>query len=80
VKVGDANSATRIANVTGTFTAANTVSTGQTAAAEGQILSGYSAWVDGAEKKGSIASLAATTYNTSASNQTIAAGKYLSGA
>lgn len=53
VTVGDANSATRIANVAGTFTKANTVSSGQTAASASQIKSGYSAWVDGAEVKGS---------------------------
>ena len=53
IKVGDAGSATRIANVTGTFTDASTVSSGQTAAAAAQIKSGYSAWVDGAEVKGS---------------------------
>lgn len=40
---------------TGVFTAANTVSAGQTAASASQILSGYSAWVDGAEVKGNIA-------------------------
>ena len=79
VKVGDANSATRIANVTGTFTDASTVSSGQTAAAAAQIRTGYSAWVDGAEVKGSIANLAATTYNTSSSDQTIASGKYING-
>ena len=79
IKVGDANSATRIANVTGTFTDAATVSSGQTAAAAAQIRTGYSAWVDGAEVKGSIANLAATTYNTSTSDQTIASGKYISG-
>ena len=79
IKVGDANSATRIKNVTGTFTDAATVSSGQTAAAAAQIRTGYSAWVDGAEVKGSIANLAATTYNTSTSDQTIASGKYISG-
>ena len=79
IKVGDANSATRIKNVTGTFTDASTVSSGQTAAAAAQIRTGYSAWVDGAEVKGSIANLGATTYNTSTSDQTIASGKYISG-
>jgi len=53
VKVGDANSATRIANVTGTFTSSSTVSSGQTAAGASQIKSGYSAWVNGSEVKGS---------------------------
>lgn len=54
VKVGDASDDDRITAVTGTFTDASTVSTGQSAAAAAQILSGYSAWVDGAEVKGSI--------------------------
>ena len=52
VRVGDSGSATRIKNVTGTFTEASTVSSGQTAAGVAQILSGYSAWVDGAEVLG----------------------------
>lgn len=55
VKVGDAGSAGRIKNVTGTFTDASTVSSGQTAAGAAQIRSGYSAFVDGAEVKGSLA-------------------------
>lgn len=55
VTVGDAGSSTRIANVTGTFTDASTVSSGQTAATAAKILSGYSAWVDGAEVKGTYA-------------------------
>ena len=64
VKVGDSGSSTRIKNVTGTFTDASTVSSGQTAAATGQILSGYSAWVDGEEVQGSIAN-GVITNNTS---------------
>lgn len=71
VRVGDAGSATRIKNVTGTFTAANTVSTGQTAAAAGQILSGYSAWVNAAEVKGSIPIKTSSDIAVSASNNTI---------
>jgi len=57
ITVGDDSNATKIHNVTGTFTDASTVSSGQTAAAAGQILSGYSAWVDGAEVQGSIANI-----------------------
>jgi len=52
VTLGDTGSATRLLNVTGTFTAASTVSSGQTAATAASIISGYSAWVDGAEVKG----------------------------
>lgn len=56
VKVGDSADDDRITAVTGTFTGASTVSSGQTAAAAGQILAGYSAWVNGAEVEGSIVS------------------------
>lgn len=49
--------------VPGAFTQANTVSSGQTAAAAGQILSGYSAWVDGAEVQGSVANGSGITFN-----------------
>lgn len=54
ITVGDSASATRIKNVTGTFTSASTVSSGQTAAGAAHILSGYSAWVDGEEVKGAL--------------------------
>ena len=54
VQVGDSADSDRIASVTGTFTDASTVSTGQTAATAGEILTGYSAWVDGAEVQGSL--------------------------
>ena len=76
VKVGDANSAGRIKNVTGTFTDSSTVSSGQTAAAAGQMLSGYSAWVDGAEVKGSIATKAASDLTASGKTVTVPAGYY----
>lgn len=52
ISVGDTGLATRIANMTGTFTDASTVSSGQTAATADKILSGYSAWVDGVEVQG----------------------------
>ena len=61
IKVGDAGDDDRIAGVAGTFTASNTVSSGQTAAAAAQILSGYSAWVNGAEVQGSIATMTLPT-------------------
>jgi len=57
VKVGDSADDDRIASVTGTFTSSSTVSSGQTAAAAAQILSGYSAWVNGAEVKGNISTI-----------------------
>ena len=76
VKVGDANSAGRIKNVTGTFTDSSTVSSGQTAAAAGQMLSGYSAWVDGAEVKGSIATKTASNLTVSGATVTVPAGYY----
>lgn len=59
VNNGNAN----VYSVKGTFTSASTVSSGQTAAAAGQILSGYSAWVNGAEVKGSVANGSGITFN-----------------
>lgn len=78
VRVGDSGSATRIKNVTGTFTAASTVSTGQTAAGAGQILTGYSAWVDATEVKGTIPIKTSSnvTVDSSGNNITIPAGYY----
>ena len=46
-----------VAQVTGTFTGANTVSAGQTAATADKILTGYSAWVNGQEVLGSYTGL-----------------------
>ena len=48
-------------SITGGFTGANYVSTGQTAANSSQILEGYSAWVNGNEVKGNITTKAAAT-------------------
>ena len=45
-----------IFGITGTFTNTSTVSSGQTAATPAQIITGYSAWVQGNEVKGNIAS------------------------
>lgn len=56
VEVGDADDSDRIAGATGTFSGASTVSSGQTAAGRAQILDGYSAFVDGDEVKGTLAS------------------------
>lgn len=61
VKVGDANDDDRLASVTGTFTGSSTVTSGQTAASSAQILSGYSAWVNGAEVLGGISTMTLPT-------------------
>ena len=76
IKVGDANDDDRIATATGTFTASSTISSGQTGAAAAQILTGYSAFLDGAEVKGSMASNGATggTISTKAGSVVIPAG------
>ena len=78
VKIGDANDDGRLANITGSYT---TVSSGQKPVVASAMLSGYSGFADGSDEvKGDIQSKAAATYNTSSSDQTIAAGQYLSGA
>ena len=76
VKVGDSNDDDRIAGMTGTFTDASTVTSGQTAATAAQIVSGYSAWVDGAEVQGSIAAKTASDVTVSGDTVTIPAGTY----
>ena len=68
------------ANIFGVAGNANVVDTSSGDATAAQILSGKKAYVDGKLVTGSIASLAAKTYTPGTSNQTIAAGKYLSGA
>lgn len=76
VKVGDANDDDRIAGVAGTFTAANTVSSGQTAATAAQLLTGYSAFISGAELQGTMASNGSTsgTISTKAGTVNIPSG------
>ena len=76
VKVGDANDDDRITSATGTFTSANTISSGQSAATAAQLLTGYSAFINGAELEGSMASNGATggTISTKAGTVTIPAG------
>lgn len=74
VKVGDAGNSNRIANVTGTFTKANTVSSGQSAASASQILDGYSAWVDGAEVQGAIQTQTISQGTTTVSGTTATRG------
>ena len=81
IQVGDSASSGRIASVIGTFTDSSTVSSGQTAASAAQIRSGYSAWVDGAEVKGSLANGTITNNTTlpsgSTSSGTITDGSYI---
>ena len=72
VNVGDSNDEDRIAGVTGTFT-------GDADAVAGDLLSGKTAYVKGEKITGSLESQGAQTINTSTNDQTIAAGKYLSG-
>lgn len=60
VKVGDADDDDRIAGVTGTYT--GVLSSGQTAMAAGQLLTGYSGFVNGSDEiKGSMADKAGTS-------------------
>lgn len=73
---GNIKTGVTVLGVAGTFTAANTVSSGQTAAAAGQILSGYSAWVGGSEVKGNIPTRTATNVTVSGKSITTAAGYY----
>lgn len=73
-KVGDAGDDDRILGVTGTFTAANTVSDGQTAASASEILAGYSAWVDGVEVHGSIEDTQIVEGTTTVSGSTATRG------
>ena len=72
IKVGDSSDDDRVLAVTGTFTDASTVSSGQTAAAATQILTGYSAWVDALEVKGSMTNNGAVSkvLDATTSNQT----------
>lgn len=62
--------------ITGTF---NGVDTGDATASGGDILSGMTAYVGGEKITGTIQSKSAETFTPGAVNQTIAAGKYLSG-
>ncbi len=75
-KVGDAGDDDRILGVTGTFTGASTVSSGQTAAGSPQILSGYSAFIDGAEVKGNIAAKTSADLTVEGDTVTAPAGYY----
>lgn len=76
VKVGDVNDDDRIASIEGTFSAASTVSSGQTAAGAGQIVAGYSAFMNGAELQGTIASKGSADMTASGATVTAPAGYY----
>ena len=75
--VGDANDADRILTATGTYT---TISSGQTACTTMSMRTGYSGFANGSAEVKGAADTAAATYNTSTSNRTISAPRYLTGA
>jgi hypothetical protein len=76
-QVGDANNTGRIKKVVGTY---STVSNGQNAVTPGAMLPGYSGFANGSgEIKGNMAKKGAETFNTSTSDRTIAADRYLEG-
>lgn len=64
----------KIFDVTGTFTDSSTVSTGQTAASSSEIMQGYSAWVDGQEVKGTMATTSIVEGITTVSGSTATRG------
>ena len=80
IQIGDAGNATRILNVAGTFTEAGTQSSGQSVATANHILTGYSAWANGAEVKGAIPIRTSANVVVTASNNKIkvAGGYYAS--
>ncbi|KJU82914.1 fibronectin, type III domain protein [Candidatus Magnetobacterium bavaricum] len=78
--VGNIKTGIDIFGVTGTFSKANTVSGGQTAAAAGQILTAYSAFVDGAEVQGSMPNNGAFGLTCAAAATSVPAGYYGAGA
>jgi len=77
--VSVATNVSGIGTVAGTFTKADTVSTGKTAAGPTEIRNGYAAWVNGAQVNGTIADKAGETIYPSFSEKKISANVYLTG-
>lgn len=79
IQVGDADNAARILNVAGIFTAQGTQTSGSLATAN-HILTGYTAWANGAEVKGAIPIRTSANVVVTASNNKIkvAGGYYAS--
>lgn len=63
----------------GTITANSLASQTSATSSVAQILSGYTAWVNGSKITGNIPSKGSQTYTPTTYNQTISAGQYLSG-
>jgi len=76
MRVGDSNSAGRIKNITGTFSHTSTLTDSKTGAAAAQILSGYAAFLNGAQVNGDMANNGAIniTITTQSQTATIPAG------
>lgn len=80
VKVGDSNNNGRLVNITGTFTSSSTSTATNGVAAAGHILSGYGAWVNGAEVIGTIPTKTSSNLSISGATFTAPAGYYATAA
>lgn len=76
---GNIKKGVTIFNVEGSLESAGGIDTSDATAAENDILSGKTAYVNGGKITGVIESLEATTYTPSTENQVILSGKYLGG-
>ena len=76
---GNIKKGVTIFNVEGSLESKGGIDTSDATAAENDILSGKTAYVNGTKITGTIESLEATTYTPSIENQVILSGKYLSG-